>query len=164
MKGALLLAGLLACLGSAARAQTTSTCQPFTTLDSSTAWLTQISRQPLPQQVAAVRERAACDANVYDSSRDLKICFMGISQEGRHNYERYKAEHRRADTRPNGITLLYMIDGCPLETDSVACSVQRLVVVSSVKTIKFLSGISETCIYGTSGASGVVVITTKHPH
>lgn len=160
MKGAALLAGLLTCFGSVALAQTTPACQPFTTDASSNAWLTEVSRQPLPQQVAAVRERAICDANVRDPSRDPKLCFTSVSAENQRIYARREAERRLADTRPVGATLLYIVDGRTLLADLVA-HLRQLVTVGSVKAISFLHETAETAIYGTRGASGVVVITTK---
>ena len=151
MKSNIVVIGMLSCFGRGAQAQTTPTCQPLPTVASSNAWLAETSRQPLAQQVAAVRQRATYDANVHDPSRDPKLCLVSVSEEVR----------RQADTRPVGVTLLYIVDGRPLQTDSVARTVRQLVTVSLVKTIQFLSGTSATAIYGTRGTNGTVFITTK---
>ncbi|TVT38303.1 hypothetical protein FNT36_19070 [Hymenobacter setariae] len=139
-------------------------CQIFTDAAASEAWITKTQQLPLRQQVLALRQRVACDTAIRDISFEPQVCLMGVSPAGRRAYA--AAQHKRdsADTRAKGFSLLYIVNGQFFTKDLAGVTAfQKLVTIQAVRKIEFLQGVGAAVIYGSRGASGVVVITTKQP-
>ncbi|MGI4872757.1 MAG: hypothetical protein ACRYFX_16480 [Janthinobacterium lividum] len=127
-------------------AQSVPPCTLYTAA-SSDAWVAAIKPRHLEKKVVAVRERFACDAK----TRGMRPIGDRITP---------THMHWDKDPRPDGITLLYVVDGQVIEHDSTA-QFLKLVTAQSVKTLDLVSGRTATALYGSQGVNGIAVVTTK---
>ena len=146
-----------------AAGQASAACQVYTTTEASDTWMATTRRLPLGQQLAAVRQRLACDAGVRGHTFETSVCLSCVSAEGRRAYQATQEKQRlaeAADTRPRGITLYYVLDGRPLAAAELA-NLQQVLSKKVVKELTLLDASSAAAIGGTRAADGMVVITTK---
>ena len=140
-------------------------CQVYPTVAASDEWLTATRQLSLKRQVAAVRQRLACDARVRGRAYTSYVCTSCLSAEGRRAYQAAQEKQRQAeaaDPRPAGIILFYLIDGrivAPADT----AQWQPFVTRQRVREISLLESTKATAIGGTSAQDGMVIITTKKP-
>jgi hypothetical protein len=138
-------------------------CQPYPTVAASDAWLTATRQLPLKKQVAALRQRLACDARVRGRAFSSYVCTSCLTAEGRRAYQAAQQKQRQAeaaDPRPPGVVLYYLIDGrivAPADT----AQWQPLVIRQRVQEIAFLESTKAAAIGGTRAQDGMVIITTK---
>ena len=141
----------------------TSSCTVYPTAASSDAWMAQVSQLPLPQQVAALRRRVACDAGVHGRAAELAVCLSCVSAESRRTYQAL-AEQRRladaADPRPRGVVLFCLVDGRPLAAGELALF-QRVVTKKTVREITFVPSDQAAAMAGARAADGLVMVTTE---
>jgi len=140
-------------------------CQVYPTVDASDAWLTATRQLSLKRQVAAVRQRLACDARVRGRAYTSYVCTSCLSAEGRHAYQAAQEKQRQAeaaDPRPVGIVLFYLIDGRVVAPADTA-QWQPFVTRQRVREISLLEGAKATAIGGTRAQDGMVIIITKKP-
>ncbi|RZK28824.1 MAG: hypothetical protein EOO63_10385 [Hymenobacter sp.] len=142
--------------------QTVPSCQIFTNATASETWITKTQQLPLRQQVLALRQRVACDTAIRDISFEPQVCLMGVSSADRRAYAAAQRKRDSVDTRAKGFSLLYVVDGRIFTKDLAGITAfQKLVTTQAVRSIEFLQGIRAAAIYGSRGAGGVVVVTTK---
>jgi hypothetical protein len=140
-------------------------CHVYPTLAASDEWLTATRQLPLKRQVAAVRQRLACDARVRSRAYTSYVCTSCLTAEGRRAYQAAQEKQRQAeaaDPRPLGVVLFYLIDGrvvAPADTAQWQPAVTR----QRVQEISFLESNKATAIGGTRAQDGMVIITTKKP-
>jgi hypothetical protein len=138
-------------------------CQVYATVEASDAWLVATRQLSLKRQVAAVRQRLACDARVRGRGYTSSVCTSCLTAEGRRAYQAAQEKQRQAeaaDPRPLGIVLYYLIDGrivAPTDTAQWQPAVTR----QRVREISFLESSKAIVIGGTRAQDGMVVITTK---
>ncbi len=138
-------------------------CEVYPTVAASDAWLTRVKQLPLRQQVAALRQRLACDAQVRAHPLAAAICVSCLTAEGRRAYQ--EAQEKRqlaeaADPRPAGVVLFYLLDGHPVAPEATE-QWQPLVTRQLVREISFLESANAVTIGGSRAQDGMVVITTK---
>ncbi len=118
---------------------------------------------PLKKQVAALRQRLACDARVRGRAFSSSVCASCLTAEGRRAYQAAQEKQRQAeaaDPRPLGVVLYYLIDGrivAPADT----AQWQPFVTRQRVQEISFLESNKAAVIGGTRAQDGMVIITTK---
>ncbi|RZK19406.1 MAG: hypothetical protein EOO56_14200 [Hymenobacter sp.] len=138
-------------------------CSGYPTVADSDAWLTATRQLPLRQQLAAVRQRLACDARVRSHSPAAAICVSCLTAEGRRAHEAAQEKQRQAeaaDPRPLGVVLFYIIDGqivAPADT----AHWQPLLTRQRVREITFWESQKALVMGGTRAQAGMVVISTK---
>jgi len=140
-------------------------CQVYPTVAASDAWLTATRQLPLKRQVAALRQRLACDARVRGRVFTTSVCTSCLTAEGRRAYQAAQEKQRHAeaaDPRPPGITLLYLLDGRIVAAVDTA-QWQPVITRQRVREISFLESAKATAIGGTRAQDGLVIITTKKP-
>lgn len=140
-------------------------CQVYPTVAASDAWLTATRQLPLKQQVAAVRQRLACDARVRGRVYAAPVCVSCLTAEGRRAHQAAQEKQRQAeaaDPRPLGIVLFYLIDGRIVAPTDTA-QWQPLVTQRRVREITFWESDKAAAVGGTRAQDGMVVITTKKP-
>ncbi len=146
-----------------ASAQASPACEVFTSVASSDAWLAKVRGLPLKQQVAALRQRMACDTNVRGYVLATSVCYTCLSADGQRAYSAQQAQRRQAeaaDPRPRGVVLFCMVDDQVFRAGSTV-DFQRLVTKSSVKQISLLESAAAVAICGSQASEGAVLITTK---
>ena len=140
-------------------------CEVYTTVAASDAWLSRVKQLPLKQQVAAVRQRLACDARVRGRPLAGSVCVSCLTAEGRRAYQEAQEKRRlaeAADPRPPGVVLFYLIDGrliAPVDT----AQWQPLVTRHLVREITFLESEKAVVLGGSQAQDGMVSITTNKP-
>jgi hypothetical protein len=138
-------------------------CQVYSTVAASDAWLTATRQLPLKKQVAALRQRLACDARVRGRVFSSYVCASCLTAEGRRAHQATQEKQRQAeaaDPRPPGVVLYYLIDGrivAPADT----AQWQPFVTRQRVQEISFLESTKAAVIGGTRAQDGMVIITTK---
>jgi len=140
-------------------------CQVYPTVAASDAWLTATRQLPLKRQVAAVRQRLACDARVRGRIFMTSVCASCLTAEGRRAYQAAQEKQHQAeasDPRPIGIVLFYLIDGRVVAATDTA-QWQPAVTRQRVREISFLESTKAAAIGGTRAQDGMVIITTKKP-
>ena len=138
-------------------------CEVYTTVAASDAWISRVKQLPLKQQVAALRQRLACDARVRGRPLPSYICVSCLTAEGRRAYQEAQGKRRLAevvDPRPPGVVLFYLIDGRPVAPADMA-QWQPFVTRQLVREITFLESDKAVIIGGTRAQDGMVSITTK---
>ncbi|HET9503522.1 MAG TPA: hypothetical protein VFO93_08270 [Hymenobacter sp.] len=117
----------------------------------------------MKKQVAALRQRLACDARVRGRAFSSSVCASCLTAEGRRVYQAAQEKQRQAeaaDPRPLGVVLYYLIDGrivAPADT----AQWQPFVTRQRVQEISFLESNKAAVIGGTRAQDGMVIITTK---
>jgi hypothetical protein len=138
-------------------------CQVYSTVAASDAWLTAAQQLPLKRQVAAVRQRLACDARVRGRVFTTAICASCLTAEGRRAHQAAQEKQRQAeaaDPRPAGVTLFYLIDGRVVAPTDTA-QWQPVVTRQRVRKISFLESDKAMAIGGTRAQDGMVIIDTN---
>lgn len=138
-------------------------CQTYPTVAASDAWLTATRQLPLKKQVAALRQRLACDAHVRGRAFSSYVCASCLTAEGRRAYQAAQEKQRQAeaaDPRPPGVVLYYLIDGRIVAPTDTA-QWQPFVTRQQVREISFLESAKAVLIGGTRAQDGMVIITTK---
>lgn len=138
-------------------------CEVYPTVAASDAWLTATRQLPLKRQVAALRQRLACDARVRGRAFSSYVCTSCLTAEGRRAYQAAQEKQRQAeaaDPRPPGIVLFYLFDGKIVAPTDTA-QWQPFVTRQRVQEISFLESSKATAIGGTRAQDGMVIITTK---
>jgi hypothetical protein len=146
-----------------ASAQASPACEVFTSVANSDAWLANVRSLPLKQQIAALRQRMACDTKVRGYVFTPSVCLTCLSAEGKRAYQAQQEQRQQAeaaDPRPRGVVLYGMVDDQVFRTGS-ATDFQRLVTHKSVKQITLLESAAAVAICGTQASEGAVLITTK---
>lgn len=140
-------------------------CPAYPTVAASDAWLAATRQLPLKRQVAAVRQRLACDARVRGRGYAAAVCVSCLTAEGRRAYQAAQEKQRQAeaaDSRPPGVVLFYLIDGrIVMPTDTALW--QPVVTWQRVREITFWESDKAVDIGGTRAQDGMVIITTKKP-
>ncbi|RZK28825.1 MAG: hypothetical protein EOO63_10390, partial [Hymenobacter sp.] len=72
-------------------------CKVYTTAAASDAWVTATQQLPLKKQVAAVRQRLACDARVRGRGYTSSVCTSCLTAEGRRAYQAAQEKQRQAE-------------------------------------------------------------------
>jgi hypothetical protein len=138
-------------------------CQVYPTVAASDAWLTATRQLPLKKQVAALRQRLACDARVRGHVFTSSVCASCLTAEGRRAYQAAQEKQRQAeasDPRPLGVVLYYLIDGkiiLPADT----AQWQPIVTRQRVREISFWESTKAAAVGGTRAQDGMVIITTN---
>lgn len=138
-------------------------CQTYPTVAASDAWLTATRQLPLKKQLAALRQRLACDARVRGRAFGSYVCASCLTAEGRRAYQAAQEKQRQAeaaDPRPLGVVLYYLIDGrivAPADT----AQWQPVVTRQRVREVSFLESTKAVIIGGTRAQDGMVIVTTK---
>ena len=138
-------------------------CQIYPTAAASDAWLVATQQLPFKKQVAAVRQRLACDAQVRSQVPAAALCVSCLTAEGQRAFRAALEKQRQAeatDPRPLGVVLFYIIDGrviAPIDT----AQWRPLVTRQRVRTIEMLVSEKARVIGGSRAQGGMVVITTK---
>lgn len=138
-------------------------CEVYPTVATSDAWLTATRQLPLKRQVAAVRQRLACDAHVRGRAYTSYVCTSCLTAEGRRAHQAAQEKQRQAeasDPRPLGVVLFYLIDGRVVVPADTALW-QPVVTRQRVQEISFLESTKAAAIGGTRAQDGMVIITTK---
>jgi hypothetical protein len=140
-------------------------CQVYPTVATSDAWLVATRQLSLKRQVAAVRQRLACDARVRGRVYTSYVCTSCLTAEGRRAHEAAQEKQRQAeaaDPRPTGVVLFYLIDGRVVAATDTA-QWQHMVTRQRVRKISFLESAKAAAIGGTRAQDGMVIINTKKP-
>ena len=138
-------------------------CKVYLTLAASDAWITATQQLPLKKQVAAVRQRLACDAQVRGRVPAAAVCVSCLTAEGQRAFRAAQEKQRQAeaaDPRPVGVVLFYWIDG-QLANPADAARWQPLLTPRRVQRIALLESEKAVAIGGSRAQDGMVVITTK---
>lgn len=138
-------------------------CQVYSTVATSDAWLTAIQQLPLKKQVAALRQRLACDAQVRGRSPAATVCVSCLTAEGQRAFQAAQEKQRQAeaaDPRPLGVVLFYLIDGNIVAPTDVA-QWRPVVAHQQVQKIDWLTSEKAMVIGGSRAQDGMVIITTK---
>lgn len=138
-------------------------CQVYSTVDASDAWLTATRQLPLKKQIVALRQRLACDAHVRGRVFSSYVCASCLTAEGRRAYQAAQEKQRQAeaaDPRPRGVVLYYLIDGSIVAPADTA-QWQPFVTRQQVREISFLESTKAVIVGGTRAQDGMVIITTK---
>ena len=118
---------------------------------------------PLKKQVAAVRQRLACDARVRGRVPAAAVCVSCLTAEGQRAFRAALEKQRQAeaaDPRPLGIVLFYLIDGKVVAPADTA-QWRPLVTRQQVQKIAWLTSEKAAGIGGARAQDGMVIITTK---
>ena len=149
---------LLLAAGPASYAQSAS---PFATnppAETSAAWMARVQQLPHAAQIAALRERLQADARrTFRNDLSQRAgCFMSVSAAARVAWD---ATRRSApDTVVRDSRFLCVVNRQILTGLAAAAAVAD-VPPQAIKTIRFLTDLSNTVIYGDRGAAGVVQVT-----
>lgn len=109
---------------------------------------------PLPQQIAALGQRLACDAGLRPPN--AFGCYMPVAPGTR-------IPPLPVDPRPEGIGLFCVLDGYPVDYVN-SPTFQHLLTARAIKKLQFVaSPEASTLPMGTLASAGVVLITTKNP-
>lgn len=155
----LLLAGLLP--AATAAAQALPACPSPAQPGSSGAWLDAVDHLPLPQQLAAIHQRMRCDTAYRGFQPGM--CWMAVGlAAGRTAAASGKMPGPPADARPQGETLLYVVDDYPAAGNTAAAVADfwRRVAARRIRRVTLLRGPLATAIYGSRAASGVVLLSS----
>jgi hypothetical protein len=138
-------------------------CEVYATVAASDAWMSHVKQLSQLQQLVALRQRLACDAQVRGRIAAAAVCVSCLTAEGRRAYQ--EAQQKRhlaeaADARPPGITLFYLIDGRPVDPADKA-QWQPLVTRKLVQTITFIESEEAIVLGGPRAQDGMVAIATK---
>jgi hypothetical protein len=137
----------------------------YSTVAASDAWSTATRQLPLKKQVAALRQRLACDARVRGRAFSSYVCTSCLTGEGRRAYQAAQEKQRQidaADPRPLGVVLYYLIDGKVIAPADTA-QWQPVITRQRVREIAFLESEKAVVIGGTRAQDGMVIVTTKKP-
>jgi hypothetical protein len=137
----------------------------YSTVAASDDWSTATRQLPLKKQVAALRQRLACDARVRGRAFSSYVCTSCLTAEGRRAYQAAQEKQRQidaADPRPLGIVLYYLIDGKVVAPADTA-QWQPVITRQRVREIAFLESEKAIVIGGTRAQDGMVIVTTKKP-
>lgn len=138
-------------------------CKVYPTVAASDAWVLATQQLPLKQQVAAVRQRLACDARTRGPVQAAALCVSCLTAEGQRAFRAAQEKQRQAeanDPRPLGIVLLYLIDGQVVAPADTA-QWQPLVTRRQVQKIDLLVSKNATVMGGSRAQNGMVYITTQ---
>jgi hypothetical protein len=138
-------------------------CKVYSTVAASDAWLTATQQLPLRKQVAAVRQRLTCDAQVRGQVPAAAVCVSCLTAEGQRAFRAAQEKQRQAeaaDPRPLGVVLFYLIDGNVVAPADEA-QWRPLVTRQQVQKIDWLTSEKAMGIGGVRAQGGMVVITTK---
>ena len=138
-------------------------CKVYTTAAASDAWVTATQQLPLKKQVAAVRQRLACDARVRGPVPAAALCVSCLTAEGQKAFRAAQQKQRQAealDPLPLGVVLFYLIDGQVVAPADTA-RWQPLVTRRQVQKIDCLESKNAVVVGGTRAQNGMVVITTR---
>jgi hypothetical protein len=141
-------------------------CQVYPTVAASDAWMAATQQLPLKKQVAAVRQRLACDARVRGRVPAAAICVSCLTAEGQLAFRAAQEKLRQreaADPRPVGIVLFYLIDG-RVVAPANAAQWLPLITRQQVQKIDWLPSEKAVSISGARAQDGLVIITTKQQH
>ncbi|PJJ60401.1 hypothetical protein [Hymenobacter chitinivorans] len=122
------------------------------------AWMDSVRHLALPQQVAAVRARR----DTLLAPLQPAVCWMPAAATG----QRPAASPALpAHATPLGIPLLYVVNGKPFVNNDPATmgELQRVLGSRPIRQVAFLHDAAATAIYGTRGATGVVVLSSEKP-
>ncbi|RZK19287.1 MAG: hypothetical protein EOO56_14460 [Hymenobacter sp.] len=138
-------------------------CQVYSTVAASDAWVASVRQMPLEQQLAAVRQRLACDAGVRGPAPESAVCVSCLTAEGQRAHQ--IAENQRkiaeiADTRPRGVVLFYLVDGRPLDPSANADWPKQL-AKRNVRQISLLESQPAAALAGRRARYGLVQIITQ---
>ena len=140
-------------------------CQPYPTVAASDAWLTATRQLSLKRQVAALRQRLACDALVRGRTYATSVCVSCLTAEGQRAHQATLEKQRQAeaaDSRPPGIVLFYLIDGKIVAPTDTA-QWQPLLAQRQIKEVSLLVSEKAVAVGGARAQNGMVFITTRQP-
>jgi hypothetical protein len=138
-------------------------CAVYATVAASDAWMSRVKQLSQRQQLVALRQRLACDAQVRGRAVAATVCVSCLTAEGRRAYQEAQQKRRLAeatDTRPAGVALFYLIDGRPVNPSDTA-QWQPFVTQKLVRTITFLASAEAVVLGGPRAQDGMVAIATK---
>ncbi|MFD1872220.1 hypothetical protein [Hymenobacter bucti] len=138
-------------------------CKVYATVAASDAWVVATQQLPLRKQVAAVRQRLACDARVRGPVPAAALCVACLTAEGQRAFRAAQEKQRQAeaiDPRPLGVVLFYLIDGQVVAPADTA-QWQPLLTRRQVQKIDLLIGKNAAVIAGTRAQGGMVIISTR---
>ena len=140
-------------------------CQVYTTVAASDAWIVATQQLPRKKQLAAVRQRLACDARVRGPVPAAALCVACLTAEGQRAFRAAQEKQRQADAadpRPLGIVLHYTIDGQVIAPADTA-RWQPLLTHRRVKEVSLMVSKDAVVISGEWAQNGMVFITTQRP-
>ncbi len=138
-------------------------CKVYSTVAASDAWIAATQRLPQRKQVAAVRQRLACDARVRGPVQAAALCVSCLTAEGQRAFRAAQEKQRQAeatDPRPLGVVLFYLIDGQVIAPSDTA-QWQPLVAKRRVKEVALLASENAVATGGARAQNGMVIITTQ---
>lgn len=143
---AILLAGRQPAWGQA-------TCHTFATIQASDAWMRELQRQPLQQQLLAIRQRIQCDTALRRRSPIGDVIRMS-------DQLRLPADNAQ---RPQGVSLLYIIDEQYFYANDAATAArfERVLARRHVRIIRYFESSVSGTLFGSRGAEGTILLDSK---